>query len=402
MTPSFVPFLDLQPGVHALTDASSVSALENNAGTLSSKLNPPLARALLNDLDGYGLEPALNLLERWIVVDRLVVDLIAVDSLNVSKGAVRTFRHEPSELTLLTVSGSELERQREEAFLEHVRRVWNADLSKLMSVASGISLSFTLIPPAVFKRCVELLDRTSIAIKAAHPEVPWSEYGFGVEKGYGEFLTEFYDGAASLARSNLGVERTLFYYETAAAAGVPLVLHSARYEEAEAIAVACCDAYKSVKEVLRTAFEDPLRSQLDSLGQTHSVALPPLVSKLVEVAGREGISIIEAAVQMKDSKDAREFRRWLAEIQMHLAQGTTGGKVEALRMLGELRRVASSWITYLDTTVGVTHKRRELQLSWVPRIGGLLGLLEKPTIKDPILNRKGYLTFVSSWFNSKP
>lgn len=326
MTPSFVPFLDLQPGVHALTDASSVSALENNAGTLSSKLNPSLARAVLSDLDGYGLEPALNLLERWIVVDRLVVDLIAVDSLNVSKGAVRTFRHEPSELTLLTVGGSELERRREEAFLEHVRRVWDADLSKLMSVASGISLSFTLIPPAVFERCVELLDRTSIAIKAAHPEVPWSEYGFGVEKGYGEFLTEFYDGAASLARSNLGVERTLFYYETAAAAGVPLVLHPTRYEEAEAIAVACCDAYKSVKEVLRTAFEDPLRSQLDSLGQTHSVALPPLVSKLVEVAGREGISIMEAAVQMKDSKDAREFRRWLAEIQMHLAQGTTGGK----------------------------------------------------------------------------
>ena len=205
-----------------------------------------------------------------------------------------------------------------------------------------------------------------------------------------------------MARSHVGVERTLVYYETAAAAGVPLILHPDRYDEAAAIDVACCDAYRSVKEVLRTAFEDPLRSQLDSLGQTHSVALPPLVSKLVEVAGKGGISIIEAAVQIKDSKDAREFRKWLAEIQMHLAQGTTGGKVEALRMLDELRRVASSWITYLDTSVGVTHKRRELQFSWVPRIGGLLGLLEKPTIRDPILNRKGYPTFVSSWFNSKP
>jgi len=79
----------------------------------------------------------------------------------------------------------------------------------------------------------------------------------------------------SLARSNLGVERTLVYYETAAAAGIPLVLHPFRYEASKAIDAACCDAYLAVKEVLRTTFEGPIRSQLDSLGQTHTVAVPP-------------------------------------------------------------------------------------------------------------------------------
>jgi hypothetical protein len=203
MTPSLIPFHDLQPGIHALTDASSVSLLKSKAETLSTKLNPSLARIILNDPDGFGLEPALNLLERWIIVDHLVVDLIAVDSLNALKGAVRTFRHEPSERTLLTVSESDLARRREEAFLEHVKRVWNEDLSTLMSIAAEISLSFTLIPPAVFERCMEVLGRTSQAIKSAHPEVTWAEFGFGVEKGYGEFLTDFYGAAAFLARSNL-------------------------------------------------------------------------------------------------------------------------------------------------------------------------------------------------------
>lgn len=121
---------------------------------------------------------------------------------------------------------------------------------------------------------------------------------------------------------------------------------------------------------------------------------------MIELAGREGTSIIEAAAQIKESKNAQAFRRWLADIQIKLAEGSTASKLDALRMLGELKRVASLWSTHFDTKAGVTHKRRERRLSWIPRIGGLLDLLDKPTLRDPILNRKGYLTFVSSWFDN--
>jgi hypothetical protein len=402
MALSFIPFHDLQPSVHALTDASSVKELKEHANTLTTKLNPSMAQIILNDIDGFGLEPSMSLLERWIVVDSLVVDVIAVDSLNVSTGAVRSFRYEPSQLDRRTLTGSDLARRREQAFLDHMkRRLMNDDLASLRSVTAELPLSFTLIPPDVYKRCRDILFRTSHAVKTAHPKVKWASFGFGPEKEYGEILEKFYGEAGGLARSNFGVERTLVYYEIAATAGVPLVLHPSRFEEVGYIDKACCDAYEAVKEVLRTTFEDPIWSQLDSLGQTHTVPVPPLVSKVVEMAGREGLSIVEAATQMKDSRDARAFRKWLADIQMHLAQGTMRSKVEALRMLDELRRVASLWTTYLDTTVGVTHRRRELRLSWVPRIGGLLDLIDKPTLRDPILNRKGYLTFVSSWFNDK-
>ncbi len=398
MTTSFLPFQDLQPGTHALTDASSLNEIKSHVDMLTIKLNPSMARTILGDLDGFHLAPSLSLLERWIVVDHLVVDLIAVDSLGRSSGAVRSFCYEPDEVDLLTLNAQQLSRQREEAFIDHVKRVWNDGLGPLMSVAADLSLSFTLIPPDIFERCLELLDRTSRAIKTAGPGVKWREFGLGLDVEYSRILGKFYGDAANLTYSCFDVERTLVYYETAAVAGVPLVLHPSRYEEARAIDKACCDAYAAVKELLRAAFEDPIRNQLDSLGLAHAVALPPLVSKMIEVAGKEGLSIIGAATQMKDAKDARAFRKWLADIQLHLAEGSTGGKIEALRMLDELRRVASLWTTYLDPTVGVTHKRRELRLSWVPRIGGLLDMLDKPTMRDPILNRKGYLTFISSWF----
>jgi hypothetical protein len=68
MTPSFVSFHDLQPSAHALTDANSLRELKEHAGTLTTKLNPSVARTILNDLNGFGLEPSLSLLERWIVV----------------------------------------------------------------------------------------------------------------------------------------------------------------------------------------------------------------------------------------------------------------------------------------------------------------------------------------------
>jgi hypothetical protein len=405
MTPSIIPFHDLRPGVHALTDASSISEIERTASTLTTRLDPASARTVLNDVDGFALGPSLSLLERWIVVDHVVADLIAVDSLDTSSDSlVRSFRYEPSEYDLL-YGGAQLPSHREEAFLSHVRtgisakgRSGQDNWPLLGNMAERLSLSLTLIPAEVFKKCSDVLGRTSQAIQTAHPDVSWRSFGFGLEKRYGEVLVEFYGKASFLARSNVGVERTLVYYETAAAAGVPLILHPHRYEEAKAIDLACCDAYASVRELLRTAFEDPIRSQLESLGQTHTVTVPPLVTQLIQIAGTQQVSIVDAAIEIKDSKNARSFRKWLSDLQQCLAARTIGGGVEALRILDELRRVASLWVAHLDVTVGVTHKKREFRLSWIPRVGALLDLLDKPTLRDPILNQKGYLNFLSSWY----
>lgn len=157
-----------------------------------------------------------------------------------------------------------------------------------------------------------------------------------------------------------------------------------------------------MKKVLRQAIEEPVRRQLESLGQSYDVAVPPLVSRLVQLAGEERISILEAAMKVKQSANAAAFRRWLSTIQANLAAGDPGGAIEALRLLKELERIAARWTDELDVKLGVTYKRRELRLSWVPRIGALLDLMDKPTVRDPILNRKSYLTFISWWFDHQP
>lgn len=268
MIPSLIQFQDLKPGDHALTDASSLLELKQQADTLTDKLNPASARAILSDSEGFGLGPSLNLLERWIVVDHLAADLIAVDSVNLGTSAVKSFRYELSEIDRITLNDAELAALRDAAFLEHINaRFKSDDLADFMNVTCRLSISFTLIPPQVFARCVELLGRTSKAIKAACPKVRWDTFGFGVDKTYGELLPDFYGYGSALARSNLGVERTLVYYETAAAAGVPLVLHPSRYDEAFAIDVACADAYTAVKEIVRATFEEPIKNQLETLGQ---------------------------------------------------------------------------------------------------------------------------------------
>lgn len=403
MAEPFVPFEELQPGTHALTDASSLGALSRS---LDAKLNPSMAKHLLSHLDSYDLVPSLNLLERWIVCDHLVADLIALDSLSRSRSAVRSFRR-PSRSAQPWRSTSDT---REKVLAAHLKRQLlnpaadselerEPDLAVVKRIARQLSISFTLIPSEVFDRCMTILRRTSHAIQTAQPDVPWNAFGFGVEKVYGERLDDFYDNASFLRHSHLGVERTLVYYETAAAVGVPLVLHPERYNEALAINRACCDAYDSVREVLQKTFDEPVRRQLESLGLSHDIVVPPLVYRLVELAGKENISILDAARRVKESANATAFREWLATIQLSLSQGTMGGKVEALRMLKELERVASIWAEELDVKSGVTYKRRELRLSWIPRIGGLLDLMDKKTVRDPILNRKGYLMFISWWFD---
>jgi len=125
---------------------SSLRELKEHAGTLTAKLTPSIARTILNDLYAFGLEPSLSLLERWIVVDNIVADLIAVDSINDSTGGVRTFRYEPSELDRITLSNPELSRVQEEAFVDHIkRRVLDDDLAlaPFRDVTSALSLSFT-------------------------------------------------------------------------------------------------------------------------------------------------------------------------------------------------------------------------------------------------------------------
>jgi len=99
---------------------------------------------------------------------------------------------------------------------------------------------------------------------------------------------------------------------------------------------------------------------------------------------------------------AAAFPRWLSDMQTELATNSAAGKLRALACLQELEKVSASWLAECDVHEQVTHQRRRLQLSWVPRIGALLSQLGDISVDDPILNRKGYLTFISMWYDDAP
>jgi len=401
--PVFLEWAELPYSDAALTDGSSIRELAQQFSILSTPLSSEIARKILN-YPGHSLFPALSLLERWLVVNTIIVDVLAVAS---SYPGRRDLIHEAQRelyerrrnaLDPLEDSHGALAQILRRKILDDACYPRDGWLTDLRGIATELSVAFTAIPRDVFLRCFDLLSRSSQVMRTARPDIAWGTYGFGDYKHYGEALQTYYGDAGQLARSHLGVERTLVYYEAAAAARIPLALHPERLEEVEMINQAACDAYGIVRDLLRKSVEEPVRKQLESLGLESTVEWPALVAKLVAEAGKQRTSIIEIARELKDSPAAASFRNWLSDLQECLGEGTAGGKVEALRMLQEVQTIASRWAKELDVGLGVRHRRRQLRLAWVPRIGGLLELLETKDLKDPILNRKGYLTFMSSWY----
>lgn len=397
----FVEYASLASGRYGLMDASSISALERHGATLTSTLNPGSAREILANPDEFSLSAPLLILERWIVLDHVCVDLVALDSLQ-DGSAARSFDWKPPERLRLNREAN-VPAIRKEVFLSHLRKELleaprDSQQRQFNSLSDELSISATFVPTETVEMCLEIVSRTAHVIKEAHPEIAWGNFAFGVEKRYGEVLSKIYGRAAHLARSNLGVERTLFYYEAAGMIGAPVLLHPDRCYEGQAIKGACQDAFDAVKKVISRSFEEPVRSQLETLGLSHNIPLPPLAFRLVRLAGERSLSIVEAAKAIKESSEARAFRRWLNEVQQSLTEGTMDAKLHVLRLLRELERVASSWADELDVAHEVSYRRRRIELSKVPRIGAILMLLDGASIRDPILNQKGYLTFVSSWY----
>jgi hypothetical protein len=175
-------------------------------------LNPKLAREILRNFDEFGLGPALSLLERWLVLDKVVVDVVAVASCHPKQDFIGNILRKQFDAAESVKSHSEIDwgaraaQLLRKALLEEPVRgdEWSDDVRK---VTRQLSLAFTLFSTTTVDSCLRRLGRTSAAIRAAQPGVPWGTFGFGDYKSYGETV---YRNASELARSHLGVERTLF------------------------------------------------------------------------------------------------------------------------------------------------------------------------------------------------
>src|ERR1043165_1441311 len=403
MTLRVADFEYLRAANLCLSDASSIAAICDHAQTLTIPMSENAARALLQSPEDFDIEAPLAVLERWIVTEGIAVDMIALDSL-FGKTIAHLLCRDQIEISRYSESGESAGVWRAvvaqaEAEINGPEPMLEARYPGSAAILESLKVTLTAVPPDVAEKCCDAVARTSHAIRGARPDVGWDEFGFGFDKSYGEELGDIYAGATFLARSNFGIERTIYYYELAAAAGIPVTLHPARGREAHLIAAASLDAYRAVQTTLAKSFDGPVSERLANFGLSWRGSMPPLSEALIREAGRRGCSILQMAHESRSSESASAFRLCLKKVQDALARATPESALEVARALKELESVTRSWVEQLDTKHSVTFRRRSLNLTWLPKIGMLLGLLPEMTLKDPILNPRGYLSFISSWYD---
>ncbi|MBF0456406.1 MAG: hypothetical protein HQK99_00735 [Nitrospirae bacterium] len=383
----------------ALIDISSLSEMSKHGSSIVSNLNNGLMQLFLSEAqsDKYGLPTIPPILERFIVHDFLVCDIVALDSIQGMAIAVKYRREKPKERfnkkDYNSLSGySNLLLNREESKN-------SKNVNFIIELANKLPLKFTYIPNELYNYCDKLIRNTSNSIKNIDVNTPWNNYGFGGEKSYQDNRSNFLDCDNHICRSNLGVERTIFYYEIAAAARVPIVLHPARNVEMMNINRAIIDAYKTIKQRLKEKFENPINHLFSNINIDISLQYPALSMYMLKLSAKRGQSLLQTVLEIRETKEAKAFRNWLKNIQYGLVDDSYKEKFNALKLLNEIDKITKVWIDELNTSAGISYKPRSITLSKLPRIGLISSLLDDISFPDPILvNTKSYLTFISQWY----
>ncbi|MYN40327.1 hypothetical protein GTP55_13170 [Duganella sp. FT109W] len=197
------------------------------------------------------------------------------------------------------------------------------------------------------------------------------------------------------------LSRALFYLEFSRRQGDVALLGPGKRKWLQLIGHAM---EASMHELIAKKFDDKLQADLKSMVptafSTTQVTTPPVAELVLRTAIAQGISILDAAVQIRESADAQAYRALLGQLrsQMTINRAT---RMEATRLLAALDDTATLWAKHHDTLMGITHQKRELSWEKIPLIGDILKAagMSKTEIRDRILNpQPGHLAFISRWY----
>lgn len=186
----------------------------------------------------------------------------------------------------------------------------------------------------------------------------------------------------------LTLARAHYYLELSQELGLPLVVDPARSRYfncllehvAHSLHTGAADrvvAYFDRKVVARS------RESYPELFQAN-LSIPPITEHLVQRARVNKCSLLDATLDLRNSKHARRFREWCSRVQAAQVTGRSGLR-ELQRLLKGLEDVCEKWCKDVDDEV--RHKRRIISLSRLWIVGGLLGALDlhEFKIRDPVL-----------------
>jgi hypothetical protein len=287
------------------------------------------------------------------------------------------------------------------------------------------SLKVTLIPEDRLKAA---FDRAVVGVEgflsASRTKVTdWPEVYNNADKDFFAFVAKECSHAVDVTLANStesSALRALMYAELQRDAMVPVILGRKRLALLEWHADTVCDL---VSDRIAAEAKKTLKDSI-------SVEVPSLQNLILNTAIERGCSWTEAAIEIKDSRNAQDFRQWLYPLQKNLIDGTVGRDPESRRDfeqgIAKLRTVMESWAR-LGPGEGTKYRTRQIPLkakvlalplviALTLALGGkvdpalamlVTGIQVGPevdwklTIKDPLLGIRRHLEFVESWSNWK-
>lgn len=210
---------------------------------------------------------------------------------------------------------------------------------------------------------------------------------------------------AALAESNDTLERAFFYLEFGRQLGhVPLLSTSKR----RWLEIMGAHVQQSLHDIIKQKFQKTVLEQLEmDLGPAFEQIVtptPPVAELVLRSAIERSHSLWQAALELRQSQEAADYRRLLTELRGLLHAGRPGA-VEAQRCLSGLAKVAQIRGTHNDVALGVSRSKRKLKFDKIPLIGNLLAAagMSEVEIRDRILTAPpGYLVFIARWYSPAP
>lgn len=187
----------------------------------------------------------------------------------------------------------------------------------------------------------------------------------------------------SVLNSNMTVARAWFYLELSRKLGIPMNIDPIR-------SAFLRNHTNCIDPIAAALTEEFIEKVTDINGPiAFDVTIPPIPEFVLAFAKRERISLHEATMRVRDSKNARAFREWCGRLFQARARGYSSLQ-EFKDMLASFKNACAAWTLHIGE--GVEHRTRKLCLGDLPwGIGTLLKAVGMDTreVRDPILYNLG-------------
>lgn len=190
----------------------------------------------------------------------------------------------------------------------------------------------------------------------------------------------------------------LAYLKVAQQLGVYLLVHPSRSRFLNRFGNST--AKSPIAEVIVGEFEKHLAETAATPYAAVDFSVPPVAERILWLRKTHGIDVATAVNELRNSKHARRFRKYAADLDSELWALSPRASIAPLqRMVREVHEVARVWSEDLDADVHHVERRVSLRKLW-----GLGPILESLgidgfTVKDPVLFAKNpHLLFLNDLY----